>query len=99
MQRLAVYFIKNYIPELYKSATHQQATAFFKRQGRALTSLCQQCGTVALAIRVIDLADKYYNSKNPPLDWNLNTVDRNLPEFLNTALLQEKKENEKITTG
>ena len=86
-QRLMAKYIKQTQPAVYASATVTQATAHFKRHGKALKSILEQAGSVDIALRVIDLAQAYYEKKG--FDWNLDTVDRACGDFINLALKEK----------
>lgn len=88
LQRLAAYYLKCYAPAMYASATTAQATEFFKRQSRALTSICRQAGDVEVAKKILDIAADYYFRRPKPLTWNLDTVARNIIEFIDKAKME-----------
>jgi hypothetical protein len=87
-QRLMAKYIKQTQPAVYASASQLQATAAFKRHGKALKSILEQSGGIDIALRVIDLAQAYYEKKG--FDWNLDTVDRTCGDFVNLALKEKR---------
>jgi len=85
-QRLAAYYLKCYSPALYASATVTQATEFFKRQSRALVSICKQAGNITVAYRLLDIGAAYYAKRG--LTWNLDTIASNIIEFIDKAKME-----------
>lgn len=84
LQRFLSHYIKSEMPDLYVSATKEQANGLFKRYGRAASEILAVAGSLNLACRAFDLARAYFTKKG--LSWNLSTVSANIAEFVNEAI-------------
>ena len=82
-QRLAAHYLKRFCPDIY-NGTQIQATAFFKRHGRALSDICNQCGgDIPLILKAFDLTVEYFNSKN--LTWIPDTAAKHISDYIGKA--------------
>ncbi len=88
-QRFMAYYIKCEYPELYMSATQEQANDKFARYGKAAKEILTAAGNLESAIEILNRAKTYFCKQG--LSWNLSTIAKNCDEFANEILREKTK--------
>jgi hypothetical protein len=84
-QKIVNRYIELTAPAVLNSKNPAMIAAIYKTQSKAVKPILEQCGgDVALAVRVVERAAKYYGEKG--LDWSLYAVGRSCLDFLNEEL-------------
>ena len=90
LQKLGVWWVKTYYPELYASAGVKATTAWFKRYGKALSEVLNLAdGSVPLAVAGVlatqEQMNEFQKRKGEDVLWGLEAVSRNFTENYNRA--------------
>ena len=81
VRELGLYWLKTYNPPFMAQTTPEGINAFLIRNHRALNEILAASGnSIEKAKGVIKKAGNYYQKQG--LSWTLNTVAKNLPEFV-----------------
>lgn len=90
LQKLGVWWVKTYYPELYATAGVKATTAWFKRYGKALSEVLNLAdGNVPLAVSSVlatqEQMNEFQKRKGEDVLWGLEAVSRNFTENFNRA--------------
>jgi hypothetical protein len=83
-QKLMDYWIKLEHPDLYNNATKEQKEALYKRFAKDYSNIMEMAGSIEIAKQAVTACRDWLKSKN--LEYNLTTIARNLPKFLNHTI-------------
>lgn len=90
LQKLGVWWVKTYYPELYATAGVKATAAWFKRYGKALSEVLNLAdGNVPLAVSSVlatqEQMSEFQKRKGEDVIWGLEAVSRNFTENFNRA--------------